>query len=244
MGSETQGANLIMEPWRPVTYGERDEYLRTFLARMTDLAVRTDEVGRNARDMLGRRLFGLINVGLIDDVERSVALVRAAHDDAWLAAIESLQHLLRHPASDLPQEIAERVRNLIESLKPQDLRNELFLVVSQPPWDWEIETDGKRISPRDVTTQKTMELAHRVPLDELLPLLPGLLEGEQRQAYTFGFELIKRHGHARELIAQAIAVLREVKAEDRNIALITGMLAAYSESHAKEAYEIIASIAT
>jgi transcriptional regulator with XRE-family HTH domain len=243
MGSETQGSGLIMQPWRPATYDEQDAYLRAFLERMTDLAVRSDRVGRKARGKLGRQLFGLVRAGLIDDVENSVGRVRAAHDSTWLAAIESLQHLLRHPASDLPPAITQRVRDLIDSLKPLDLRNELFLVVSQPPWDWAMESEGEAASPRDLMTRGATELAHRVALADLYPLLSGLLQGEQRQGYTFGFELMKKHGRPRALIERTIAVLRDAK-EDRNISLLTGMLAAYAEAHENEADEIIAKIAT
>jgi transcriptional regulator with XRE-family HTH domain len=241
MGAETQGAGLIMESWQPATYGERDEYFRIFLTRMTDLAVRTDEIGRLARGKLGQRLFGLISSGLIDDVEKSVARVESVHRDAWLDAIETLQHLLRHPASNLPEDIIDRVRKLIDGLKPKDLRNELFLVVSQPPWDWAMEADAEAKSPRDLMTQKAAELAHRVSPAELIPMLPNLLQGEQRQGYTFGFELVQAHGD-KQLIERTIGALREVKT-DRNVALLTGMLAAYASIDSQDADEIIRSIA-
>jgi transcriptional regulator with XRE-family HTH domain len=241
MGSETQGAGLTMEPWRPTTHGERDAYYRTFLAKLTDLATRSDEIGHRARGKLGPVLFGLVSIGLIEDVERSVTQVQAVHADTWLAAIDSLQHLLRHPASALPEDIADRVRNLIAGLQPKDLKNELFLVVSQPPWDWAIEQDGEAMSPRDLMTRKATDLAHRIVLEDLWPLLPNLLQGEQRQGYTFGYELAKKHD-AKSLIQRAMVAMREVT-KDLNIVLLSGILAAVAQDQPADADAAIAKVA-
>jgi hypothetical protein len=169
---------------------------------------------------------GLVQHGLIDEVETAVATVQNAGGDVWIAAIESLQHLLRHE-KNVPEEILARVRRLLGTLQPDDLRNQLKLAVTEAPWDLLDENErDEKIPLVERLGRRATALGEAVArnIDTLIPLIPELIRGEQRQAWVFGSSLIRKVDDKPRIFDEVIFALRGVPSTTRNLSLIGGMV--------------------
>jgi len=109
--------------------------------------------------------------------------------------------------------------NLLDS-KEAELPEQLQIVVIDPPWEHRKGEDGHYI---DVASKNAMELATKVAgnVDELIPYLDKLLEGQQRQSYSFGLQLSRQLDNVDGLLKESYE--RLFKIDNYNLSFVLGI---------------------
>ncbi len=87
-GPEIQGSRPPLRDWRPKVWGEVFDYWRAALRRLTPLACEDGEIGDLARKQIADSIrgmvhYGLVDDGLIDDVETSLSAIVSHRGPFW-----------------------------------------------------------------------------------------------------------------------------------------------------------------
>ncbi|MCP4935770.1 MAG: hypothetical protein GY927_16575 [bacterium] len=239
VGAEYQGSGAPLEEWRPYIWQEAFDYWIAAIERLTDLAVHDTNEGTKAKKEIGRRIRGLMSKGrdVMEALDRAIHTIIAAQGALWPEALESIKHSLSYDSERMPREAAEKLREWEGLLTPDRLEDKLKLFVSNPPFEHEKNEDGEYV---DIAAMNAVTLAKELAgsQESLLPLLPILLKGEQRQGFTFGKELVEA-SHAWEPLASAIIGFAKVDSQ-ANISLLLGMLSSVYLIDSDEWEQIVA----
>ncbi|MEN0065960.1 MAG: hypothetical protein AAGA48_27715 [Myxococcota bacterium] len=138
---------------------------------------------------------------------------------------------LRFDGETYDQALQERVERLITALSPSDLSDLLMETVTSPGrGEQRQEPDGSIIS---VAEERAEQLGARLAVDieNLLPRMPDLLRGEQRQGYVFGMSVGSAVGDPVQLLRSVVDMLTQVPVDVRNPVVGVGIARA---SHERE----------
>ena len=193
-GPETHGSRPVLESWSPRGDEGRD-YIKRCTERLVELAKRCDYIGEEARDVLGRNLYGyVVNGFLIEDVERWLPEIKEEHP-YWPAALVALGNILKYYAGELSDSIERRVEKLMSDLEPCSLKDRVrFFLVDMPHGHFYRKTmDGE--THLRIRREKMEQLGEDL-LDcetELERLIPELCAGEQSTTVRLlGLSLAKK----------------------------------------------------
>lgn len=225
----SHGSRPDLEPWFPETYQEAREYISGCMSRLTLFAERTDEVAYAARVGLGRKLRRLIDYGLIDAVEKTVARVHGAVE-YWPEAIDSLGRFLSHDDPERKQALINRVQKLIAQLQPQGLENRGRFLVTDLLWDYPSDRKLTREEQYQVQVKELAEEFIEQP-DRLERFLPEISHGQQRMASEFGHELACAADSPLDWLEPIVEAVAGTPKEKRNFSLLCGYLTSIREKH-------------
>lgn len=221
-GAEAQGSGPALQDWRPTTYGEMREYLRSALDRLTRLACSGSDLAQTAKQEIAKHIRGMIGGGIADDVAHSIDAITERDGNYWPEAVEGVSNSLEYDAETMPAEYRERVERILERLMPKSLEDRLRFFVSDLPWGLYVGKEGQT-GERDRRTRELAQEAAQQP-DHLYALLPDLLRGDQRQAYPFGHELGQVLPNPQVFIDRAVATLRGIRDGKSNSSLLGAFL--------------------
>jgi len=223
-GAETQGTGPILEDWSPSTRAEQVEYYRACLERLVDVACSQNDLSLEAKKYLARNIRGLIGIGLVDDIGAMVDRILASGDPVWPEAIEQTAFSLTFEGRKMSPEYRQKVEAVHERLKPRSLEHRLRLYVCELPWGY-YESDTNIL---ECAEQRSKILAKECAdrWDEFSQFLPMLLKGEQRHSYALGRHIMEAVGDSEGVVDVVISTLRAIPRDERNPALLAGMLAA------------------
>ena len=232
VGPETHGARPALHPWRPETWGEARAYVDHCVERLAELALQGDEAGAKARVCLGQEFRSLVGFGLIDTVERVVKRVCESVDCRWTEAQESLGHSLRFDAGDQSDDVASRVKRLVEELEPASLASRVRFLVTEMPWGYPCGEDLDF----DERDKRQLEAISNLAADIVAQphvldgLLPQLSKGDHRHAWSFGKAIAESEASACDWFIRIRTAIGEVPEEERNYELLAGYLVGLSET--------------
>jgi hypothetical protein len=223
-----QGARMPREDWKPKTWGDIWKYWEAILELAAPFVVRDDRVGAETRRKVGDRARGMIHWGGLAIVERAVELVLASRAE-WPEVLDSLRTALNYEGPKYDASVQKRINDLIARLEPRDLAGRLRTIISTPSWNELRRESAGRVAvvAEERAEQLGRELANE--LDTLLPYLPALLQGEQRQAYKFGRELARCRSDALGILTRLVDILRGIPVDHRNPLLAMGVAASAAE---------------
>ncbi len=230
VGAETHGSRPALEPWRPPTGEDAARYVTACVELVADAAMVRDTVGQQTKAELGRKLRALVLWGLMSVVEETVQRVRDAVG-AWPEAAESLGDFVRFNAADVPPEIAQRARRLIESLEPATLSDRIHDLVSHMPFDYPL---GEDLDYQE-RGRKQLEAVHAIAAEALhhpsvlAARIPKLCSGSQRWTGLFGEFLGARIDSPEDWLRRLVNALLEAPDVERNFDLLAGFLTGLSE---------------
>ena len=231
VGAETSGSRPALEPWRPATRAEIDEYIRTCVTWLSELAKRDDEAGYVARYELANAMRSLIPDGFFDLVETAVLQVAPAVPQ-WTGALESLGRVLTHPSVNPPDNVADRVAKLIARLRPKDLMSRVRFLVTEMPWDYPYEaaTDHETKYRCKVESVRglTRELVEHPAV--LKGVLPDLSRGRQRMAHVLGEALADTVNPADGWFDRIVGATAEAPDDVRSYELLSGYVVGLVQS--------------
>ena len=234
VGDEIHGSRPALRPWFPATRQEIEEYISGCADRIIRFAERSDEIGNAARANLGRKLRGLVRIGLIDTVEQAVDRM---HNVAgcWSSAIDSLGQFLIYDASDeahATTTLTTRVQKLIAHLKPQGLEERGRFLVTEMPSDY---PEDPALSHKERTQAQVREISELVAEfirhpDMLRRFLPQISDGQQRMAFEFGRELAAADDPL-DWLEPIVSAAADAAKGKRNFSLLCGYLGTIREKH-------------
>jgi len=239
VGSETHGSRPALEPWTPKIWKEVFDYVRACIERLATLALRSDEVGVYARKRLGHPIRGLVSRGLIDFVEEQITKVIAVHG-YWPEALSSLGDVLQFDRDTLAPGVEDRVRALMERLKPNQVADRVRFLITEMPWDYpedeKLEFDDR--NKRQV--QAVEQLADGLLKDNndaLKNFLPQLSRGNHRMVLEFGRAIAKLANNPLVWRQPIMAAYEATPANDRNLGILAGYFAGLADSNANAVEE-------
>ncbi|CAM4342161.1 hypothetical protein L1N85_21840 [Paenibacillus alkaliterrae] len=185
VGPELQGSRPAQEEYRPSTWEEIFEYWTECLERLVQLVCSDDELADYAQNLVASRIRGLLGAGRISEIENCIKTIVSCRGPLWPEALSAVQDSLRYEGSKMPQEIVERIRSWFALLQPDDIVNQLKLIVSIPPWNHEKNDQGKY---EDLSALAAIDFAKKIATDveSLVTNVDIILHGEQRQGLVFG----------------------------------------------------------
>ena len=229
-GAESHGSRPALEPWRPATKQERDDYIERGLTLLVQFATGDNESGAAARAGLGRNLRTLVAAGFLDRIEVEIRRIVAAVGP-WPEALEGLGHSLKYDRDRMGPEAVGRVKTLMRELTSQDLESRVRLIVTDMPWNFLEEDDRGSESHYkrqiDAVEQLAAELlVQPVILEGVLPQISRATQQigrrNQRMAAPFGHAIGKLSDSPLDWLEPIVATLVDAPKNERDFELLCG----------------------
>jgi len=214
-GVESQGSRVPGRDYEP-SAKEIQEYWTECIALLKGVIVAGGELTSVARKELGTEIRGLLRYGMIDDIQIALKDIVKQKGAYWPEALKSVRDSIDYDGVDMPTEIRERIGSLEKILQPEDLGENLRLVVSIPDWRDRKDEKGNYVS---ISSEEADKLARRLAGDNSwFKEVRVILEGEQRQAYAFGKALGQSMPAAlrREFVEICLSMLAHLGREKGN----------------------------
>jgi len=226
-GVETQGSRAPQEDCKPKLWSEVFDYWRNSLKRLTPLACGDDELANIAREQIVQSLRGLVQAGLIKEIESALIEIIEKAGSFWTEAIEKVKETIYYEGPKIPADAHERLVKLLDIMKPQSIPEQLILLVSKPSWDHVKNENGHYI---DLAEKNAIAYAKECATNfsALLKHLEIILQGELRKGFAFGFALgeILNKDDAMVLIKEALSLLAKLPYDKANPTIIGAFMAA------------------
>jgi DNA-binding transcriptional regulator YiaG len=222
-GAETHGSRPSLEPWHPKLWKDAFDYVFASLDRLSDLSVRDDAIGAQARAGMAHTFRTLASAGHVDRVEGCVKKVTAVHP-YWPQALDALGDVLQYDTKGMKADAVKRVGALIAALRPKDLAGRTRFLVTEMPWDYPIdekldfELRGKR---QVEAVQELVKDLLNEP-SELERLLPQLSADQQRMAYEAGKAIARFSSDPHAWAPRIESAVAAIPQGERNFSLVAG----------------------
>jgi len=223
VGPEVHGTRPALDSWAPGTEEEARAYVHGCATRLIDFAAQMDATSIPARHSLGFQLGPLIHYDFIDVVELAVAKVGTAVE-YWPEARNGLGHYLSQHSPDASKAVVDRVRVLIDQLKPKNLEARVQSLVSGVPFEYSGISDHNYEAQTRRQRQAIQALAIEAVKqpDTLQAMLPRLSRGRQTMAREFGQALAESADSWKDWLEPIIRVIEETEEAERNYDLLVG----------------------
>lgn len=224
-GAQRRGLLSDRVSWQPSTNEDACQYIEGCLDLLAGLGNRDDQIGAVARDGLGRHLRSLTANGHIEAVERVVEHTREG-GTPWRAGIEGLSEFIRYDSAKAAPSTVDRVKRLVEKLKPKELAHRARYLITDMPWHFptkeKLDFEVRERRQEEAIRELAWELTQRP--DDLLKMLPNLCGGQQRKATLFGICLAELLPDPVEWLEQINRATIETPDGERNFDLLSGYL--------------------
>jgi hypothetical protein len=222
VGAEYQGTKAPLQEWRPTIWQEIFDYWQETFNILLEMLNRGPVQKERAMDAIGHSIRGFVNQGRIEMLDTAIRRVVELNGRYWPAALDSIKKTIEYDASKIKPEGLEALDTWLELLKPDEaaLEEKLKILVINPPWEHREDESGNYI---DVAAENAKELATEVSknIDAFFGNIPMLLEGEQKQAYVFGCQLVLEVETYADLLETVLNTLRNI--ETPNISFCLGL---------------------
>lgn len=232
-GAEFQGTKEPLKEWHPTLWGEIFNYWEEAFGFLLILFKRGENQRKEVLSIIGNSIRNFAGLGRIEMLNEAIMAIVKANGVHWPSALSSIRFALKYDSEKLNQEGKDALENWLERLNPKNasLPEKLKVVVIAPPWDHDKSNDGKYV---DRSEKKAKELALIVSnsLDEFYPHLSLLLQGDQRQSYSFGYVIASKTDSIPTLLD---ATFKQLETIDRpNLSFLYGCYQAIYEESAEK----------
>lgn len=191
VGAEYQGTKAPLEEWKPETWQEVFDYWQESFNLLLVLFERGEIQKEKVLSAIGHSIRGFVNRGRIEMLDAAIKHIVSINGRYWPAALESIKDTFEYDSKEMKQEITDTLNSWLELLSPDDadLPEKLKILVINPPWEHRKGKDGHYI---DVASDNAKAFGIEVAkdIDALIPYLYLLLQGEQKQSYSFGYQIV------------------------------------------------------
>lgn len=222
IGAEFQGTKKPMVEWQPELWQEIFDYWQESFNLLILLFDRGKAQKERVLSEIGHSIRGFVHQGRLEMLDSAIKQIVSINGRYWPAALESIKHTFEYDSEGMKQETVETLYSWLNLLSPDgaDLSEKLKILVVNPPWEHHKKDDGHYI---DVASENAKALGVEVAKDivALLPHLDLLLQGEQRQSFSFGYQLSLVLKDLHQLIEQSFEHL--IVADPANPSFILGI---------------------
>lgn len=222
VGAEYQGTKIALEEWRPKLWQEIFDYWQEAFNLLLKCVERGEQQKTKVLNIVGHSIRGFVSAGRIEMLDAAIKKIVEMNGRYWPAALESIHNSIEFDSAGHKEEQKEALQSWLSLLDPKEaeLSEQLQIVVIDPPREHRKGEDGHYI---DVASENAMTLATKVAgnVDELIPYLDKLLEGQQRQSYSFGLQLSRQLDNVDGLLKESYE--RLVKIDNYNLSFVLGI---------------------
>jgi hypothetical protein len=221
-GVEKQGSSAPMHDFYP-NWREITEYWNELVIILTDLACSNTPNSFLAQEKIADSIRSLIRGNESEQLFNSIRKIAKIRGNLWTEALNNLK-MTTSLEKQLSPKTIDQIQTLIIELTPTDIRNQLFLKITKPEWDsYEKDDQGHYIDKPKLNAEA---FAQKLVNENIswIEYISDILQGEQRQAFAFGFKIGELTYDKQKLIETSIEALQSIKQEDQNSELIAGIL--------------------
>jgi hypothetical protein len=190
VGAEHQGSKPPLEDWRPAFWQEIFDYWQEAFDLLLQLFRRGEGQKEKVLSDIGNSIRGFVSQGRLEMLDTAIRTIVAENGIYWPPALDSIKNTFEYDSLGMKREAEEALNDWIELLNPEnaELSVKLRIIVIDPPWEARKGDDGKYI---DMAAENAKRLGTDLAanVDELIPCLEILLDGDQRQTVSFGRHL-------------------------------------------------------
>lgn len=230
IGAEYQGTQAPLKEWEPGTWKEVFEYWESALSLLLSLIDRAGPQKVKAIDVIGHSIRGFVAAGRIEMLDTAIRTVIEKNGIFWPSALTGVKDALEYEGKSLSGSDLSILSGWLDLLDPKNsaISEKLKILVISPPWEHRQNEGGQYI---DVAAENAKALATEVAKQPeiLYPHIGMLLQGDQKQAHPFGWQLAVEVSDTKELVARIFSEAPSI--EYLNLSFISGVLrGAYNKS--------------
>lgn len=222
VGAEYQGTKEALEEWRPKLWQEIFDYWQGAFNLLLKCVERGEQQKTKVLNIVGHSIRGFVSAGRTEMLDAAIKKLVEINGRYWPTALESIHDSIEFDSAGHKEDQIVALQSWLSLLDPKEaeLPEQLQIVVIDPPWEHRKGEDGHYI---DVASENAMALAIKVAenIDELIPCLNNLLEGQQKQSYSFGLQLSRQLDNVDSLLKESFE--RLVKIKNSNLSFVLGI---------------------
>ena len=231
IGAEFQGTKKPMVEWRPELWQEVFDYWQESFNLLILLFGRGNAQKEKVLSEIGHSIRGFVHQGRLEMLDSAIKQIVSINGRYWPAALESIKHTFEYDSEGMNHKAVETLNSWLQLLSPDEagLPEKLKILVINPPWEHHKGDDGHYI---DVASENAKALGVEVAknIEAFMPHLDLLLQGEQRQSFSFGYQLALVLTDLRQLLEQSLEQL--ISADPANPSFILGIYSGiFEKSH-------------
>lgn len=220
VGAEYQGTKAPLEEWRPELWQEIFDFWQQAFDLMLVLFRRGEAQKDKVLSDIGHSIRGFVARGRIEMLDAAIKKIVTINGRYWPAALNSIKNTFEYDSKGMKQEVTDALNGWLELLSPHDAEvpEKLKIIITNPPWEHHKGEDGHYI---DVAAENAKVLAKELShnIEELLPHIGLLLQGEQKQSYAFGYQLAHDLSDVTALLDCALECLVAIEKPDSRLIL-------------------------
>lgn len=222
VGAEYQGTKAALEEWQPEVWQQVFDFWNQAFDLMLILFERGDAQKDSVLLDIGQSIRGFVAKGRIEMLDTAIKKIVDINGRYWPAALTSIKNTLEYDLEYMNQEVIDVLNSWLSILNPHDseLPEKLKIIVTNPPWEYRTEENNQYV---DIAAENAKALAIEISsyIEKLIPHLAILLQGNQTQSYSFGYQLAYELADTTLLIDSTFKCLGTV--QQPNIAFILGL---------------------
>lgn len=222
VGAEYQGTKAPLKEWKAIVWKDIFDYWQEAFNLLISLLERGENQKEKVLSVIGQSIRGFVRCGRLELLDTAINQIVNVNGRYWPAALESIKRTFEYDAEGMEKEAIESLNSWLQLLSPDeaDLPEKLKILVINPPWEHGKGADGHYI---DVASENAKALGVDVAMniEELMPHLDLLLQGEQKQSFSFGYQLALVLTDLKQLLEQSLEQL--IDADPANPSFISGM---------------------
>jgi hypothetical protein len=238
------GSQPPIKDWAPNVWGEVFDFHRNGLQRLNNIRSQHKNFTLRCDRAIVSSIRSLLCENLFNDLE-AVLLEAPVERGTWFEAIKVIGDWLYFERVRAPEDFSQRVRELYNSLLPNNLIDQAILYTKFYPADIhnpDLSYDRNDGSTKDFTysSKKAKEVAAKVAVDEqiLYQAIQTMVREDLNNVIPFTEELVARVEDPLEVFRLAVREY-ESSIEERGIKLIRGLLAGIDKRDAEAASQCI-----
>ncbi|WP_343624468.1 hypothetical protein [Flavobacterium lindanitolerans] len=227
-GAENQGSGKPLVDYMPETWDSIFEYWESIFDLLLPIINSSSENSQYALKVLSRAVRTLVAENAADLLFKNLKAVVKRDGVAWIDIRTELQKALKYDST--LEKVSDGILEILEEFKPKTLEEKFLAFVSLPEWTFNPRemSDGQYVDRQESMAEDfAIELTNDT-IDWLIQV-PSLLEGEQRQAYTFGHKIGEIDQKAKQIVKEALSALKKINIEHQNPGFIMGLISGINE---------------
>ncbi len=221
-GSEHQGTKRELKEWIPKTYEEILDYVRGGLNRLLAILEQYPSMEELVKEAFDNAIFGLLQLGLFNEVESFVADVSKKTNSVWQNLLQSMIQIRKYDILGNAAARRECIEKCIEILSPTTIEEKIKTVICRPPYDVQKDERGENI---DISGKNALDLLVELVQNKVIyDHLHLLLDGVQRYGLSVGYHMGKNVASPEDLFISLTNSFKNYDLAQPNIATIAGLL--------------------
>jgi pimeloyl-ACP methyl ester carboxylesterase len=222
IGAEYQGTKPPLEEWKPTLWQDIFDIWENSFNLLLELSRRGLPQRTKVLEIIGHSIRGFVSRGRIKMLDQAIEQLIEVNGIYWPEALDSIKSAFEYDRDGMKQEAEDALNKWLEQLNPNnaEIDDKLKILVVNPPWETQKNENDEYV---DVASENAKCLAKQFnhKLEELVPFIKILLEGEQKQAHSFGYQLALENLDIDDFLICALQELQNVNTPNPN--LIYGM---------------------